>query len=653
MVKRLTFKRFSENVGDSVNGQHFFDKDMSFLDIITKNVVTNFDVFSSRVLHWVFVKQKHILFPELSFFFLPLLTLLRIPSFLEGFVMSELSHDAIGVYHHVFDFSGVRIPFSSFLLALIKHYKIKPTVTLFWVFQTLCKQGDWFSFAKLHALHLSSAIDDPKPAASSYSMDDVRWLSAHVVKLRDMPDGCCHGSTLQRLPFYCTPPAVANAVIPDPTPDDLVAINPSVKVVAKAEASQNRNASTSGATSSHVANRTRSAMAQSSVTSIHSAAMIPSSGNQGGGSAAPAAEGPNTQDSWGKGIMTDADVASSASASRPRASSGPTSSLRDVSGDAIHRDFFPFSPGPYYVTYLEGGITENYHFPTPGEMVRIEALSPDQLTVKMSVPHCLMMSHGGELLARYHGLLKSHREYVKSTNSRLKSYQKKFASLNELESPVSLGTETSDWLWSQKFLASMILSGFRLTYISLAAVLDRLAEAFPLPEKLARPANVPTLRDTRISPPLVKESTVTHLFESLEFPSDVVPASSTAALEPNKEWVNAMADGPDHEMTDGTANAKPGSERVSSGPSDVVVALSAREKGDGFMPCSVVDEEVAATPFERILNHATRPKPDGFPPGTFSIAGQALVGSMGLLSLPGAKIVLSRLALELAWLLAR
>nr|GEW88868.1 probable serine/threonine-protein kinase SIS8 [Tanacetum cinerariifolium] len=40
------------------------------------------------------------------------------------FVMSELLDDAIGVYHRVFDFSGVRIPFSSFLLALIKHYKV-------------------------------------------------------------------------------------------------------------------------------------------------------------------------------------------------------------------------------------------------------------------------------------------------------------------------------------------------------------------------------------------------------------------------------------------------------------------------------------------------------------------------------------------------
>ncbi|GKE32603.1 hypothetical protein Tco_1451925, partial [Tanacetum coccineum] len=132
----------------------------------------------------------------------------RLPS--EEFVMSELSNDAIGVYHRIFNFYGVRIPFSSFLLALIKHYK------------TLCKQGDWFSFAKRRApspvciddnhscmkhwksgfflidqraipdymtwRHPDSAIDDPKPVVGSYRMADVRRLSAHVVKLRDMPE---------------------------------------------------------------------------------------------------------------------------------------------------------------------------------------------------------------------------------------------------------------------------------------------------------------------------------------------------------------------------------------------------------------------------------------------------------------------------------
>ncbi|GKD13195.1 hypothetical protein Tco_1197602, partial [Tanacetum coccineum] len=39
-----------------------------------------------------------------------------------------------------------------------------------------------------------------------------------------------------------------------------------------------------------------------------------------------------------------------------------------------------------------------------------------------------------------------------------------------------------------------------------------------------------------------------------------------------------------------------GSERASSDPSDVVVALSAGKKGDGSLPSSAADEEAAANP---------------------------------------------------------
>nr|GEZ30641.1 hypothetical protein [Tanacetum cinerariifolium] len=175
--------------------------------------------------------------------------------------------------------------------------------------------------------------------------------------------------------------------------------------------------------------------------------------------------------SLGKGIMTDADAASYVGAGHPLVFSGLAPSFREISGDSIHRDFFPFSHGPFYAIYPEGGIVENYEFtreewvaphqptlmvltkevfkdpsvcktvvdqfPTSGEMVRIQTLSLYQLTIKISVLYCLMMSHGGKLLARYRSLLQSHREYVKLTDSRPKGYQEKFASLTGLESQVS------------------------------------------------------------------------------------------------------------------------------------------------------------------------------------------------------------------------
>ncbi|GKF61427.1 hypothetical protein Tco_0181481, partial [Tanacetum coccineum] len=69
-----------------------------------------------------------------------------------------------------------------------------------------------------------------------------------------------------------------------------------------------------------------------------------------------------------------------------------------------------------------------------------------------------------------------------------------------------------------------------------------------------------------------------------------------------------MFDGPDHEMTDRAADnvfvqdtshvvdddvelALVGSELVSFGPGDVVVAFFAGEKGDGSLPSSTADEK--------------------------------------------------------------
>ncbi|GKC74699.1 hypothetical protein Tco_1120582 [Tanacetum coccineum] len=169
--------------------------------------------------------------------------------------------------------------------------------------------------------------------------------------------------------------------------------------------------------------------------------------------------------------MVDDAVAPSSGVSRPRPSFGPTHSFKDVSKDSIHIDLFHFFDGPYYATYPEGGIAGNSEFTreewdapyrptfgvltkevfkdpavcktvmdqflTPCEMVRIESLSDDQLTAKMSVLHCMMMSHDGGLLARYRGLSKSHHEYMLSADSRLKGYEEKVANMTELELQVA------------------------------------------------------------------------------------------------------------------------------------------------------------------------------------------------------------------------
>ncbi|GKB48466.1 hypothetical protein Tco_0899219 [Tanacetum coccineum] len=301
-------------------------------------------------------------------------------------------------------------------------------------------------------------------------------------------------------------------------------------------------------------------------------------------------------------------------------------------------------------------------------MVQVETLSNDQLTAKMSVLHCMMMLHGGELLSRIVAcfsliMRKGEEKKIKSLTKGLDNLHAEVARLSaDLNRATILEAENDEEILRLKaappgvqgeLLSLAASAGFERglsmhqTKDDFAIVLKNmahfmhgaqgtLAEASPLVaqtgyaikplsvilqlelEKLARPANVPASKDARVSPPFVKESTMTPASESLEFPTNVVPASSVVTLKQNEEWVNVMVDGSDPEITDAAANVKSesifvqgtscalddivrvtgvGSERASSDPSDVVVALSTGKKGDGSMPSSVADEEATANPF--------------------------------------------------------
>ncbi|GJU14855.1 hypothetical protein Tco_1142821, partial [Tanacetum coccineum] len=142
--------------------------------------------------------------------------------------MDCLPHEAIGVYSESLWFFGVRIPFLTFLLSVLGYFKvvcrdlgIVPTVTLFRVFQCLCKQGDWFSFAKrwntkdvcmdygssslkkwknkfflidrrailgyLTRRHSHSYVFDDLPV-DGYNQDDIERLCARLIRLREMKE---------------------------------------------------------------------------------------------------------------------------------------------------------------------------------------------------------------------------------------------------------------------------------------------------------------------------------------------------------------------------------------------------------------------------------------------------------------------------------
>nr|GEU99889.1 hypothetical protein [Tanacetum cinerariifolium] len=258
------------------------------------------------------------------------------------------------------------------------------------------------------------------------------------------------------------------------------------------------------------------------VTPIRSTAMIPTLGNQSGGSAAPATEGLNTR---GKGIMTDAAAASSVGASRLRVSSGLAPSFREFSGDAIHRDFFPFSSGPYYPTYPEGGIAGNCEF------TREEWDAPHQPTLTVLTKERQVTRLNDKLFAFDASFSKS--------KAKGKERKKKIKSL----------TKSLDNLHAEVVCVFADLNR--------ATVLEAEKDKEILRLKATPPAFSSFFRGQ---------------FQALKISQFVLRAQ------------------------DRLAKASPGSECVSFGPGNVVVALSAREKGDGYAPSSTV-EEVVAPPF--------------------------------------------------------
>ncbi|GJR63669.1 hypothetical protein Tco_1505831 [Tanacetum coccineum] len=163
--------------------------------------------------------------------------------------MDRLTDEYIGLYEQYFEFVGLRVPFSTFLLAVIRHFHVHisqlvplgltrltlfelycrsldivPSVTLFRVFYKLSKQGDWFSFEKradkdfrgkilnetfscmkkwkgrfffidrraipdaMCWRHHDSDISDPAPK-DGFDEDDVIALTNQPIDIRGIPSG--------------------------------------------------------------------------------------------------------------------------------------------------------------------------------------------------------------------------------------------------------------------------------------------------------------------------------------------------------------------------------------------------------------------------------------------------------------------------------
>ncbi|GKC27775.1 hypothetical protein Tco_1035069 [Tanacetum coccineum] len=172
---------------------------------------------------------------------------LHLVSLTKEWTMVKLSDDMIGLYEQYFEFSGIKVPFSTLLLAVIKHFRVHisqivplglnrltmfelyyrslgivPSVNLFRVFYKISKQRHWFSFEKrvgkgaggqifretfsglkgwkkrfffldrraipdaMAWRHHDSDVNDPVPE-DGFNASDVQLLTKQIVDLRPVP----------------------------------------------------------------------------------------------------------------------------------------------------------------------------------------------------------------------------------------------------------------------------------------------------------------------------------------------------------------------------------------------------------------------------------------------------------------------------------
>ncbi|GKB75354.1 hypothetical protein Tco_0942249, partial [Tanacetum coccineum] len=189
----------------------------------------------------------------------------------------------IGIYSMIFDSLGVRIPFSSFLLAVLKYFKVHISQLVpLGLSKVITFEGDWFSFAKR---------GDPAPVCMEVAKSglklwkekifliDRRAIPFHMpwrhpdsfigiydfhcmpsldkVTVREEPHGL-NTFILGKVTNRTSSPALVGTTIPRASPEEIAITRPDRKVVTKADHAAKRKASTRPEISTNVAKKTRS-----------------------------------------------------------------------------------------------------------------------------------------------------------------------------------------------------------------------------------------------------------------------------------------------------------------------------------------------------------------------------------------------------------
>ncbi|GKC46840.1 hypothetical protein Tco_1064562, partial [Tanacetum coccineum] len=187
-----------------------------------------------------------------------------------GFTMDCLPADAIGIYSEFLRFSGVRVPYSTFLLSVLKYFKVhisQPVplgLNKVVSFESLKKWKNKFFLIDRRAIrdhltwrHSCSCVSDDLPS-NGYDrsvwfnkecdsvfrrVDDNAEISIYdFMTLPSMSDAKITEEShhlslplLERVPSHTTPPATEGAIISLPTPDEIVASLPDSCLVKKSK----------------------------------------------------------------------------------------------------------------------------------------------------------------------------------------------------------------------------------------------------------------------------------------------------------------------------------------------------------------------------------------------------------------------------------
>ncbi|GJV00860.1 hypothetical protein Tco_1330130 [Tanacetum coccineum] len=125
-----------------------------------------------------------------------------------GFTMDHLPTDAIGIYSKFLWFSGVRVPFSTFLLSVLKYFKV----------------------------HISQLVPLDDLPSDGYDRNDVQRLCARLICLREMREEVLvHSGLSSCVSSHTTTLTSEGAIILLPTPDEIAASLPDPRLAKKSK----------------------------------------------------------------------------------------------------------------------------------------------------------------------------------------------------------------------------------------------------------------------------------------------------------------------------------------------------------------------------------------------------------------------------------